>query len=118
MVFPAADRCQERETAAKKSGQPNHRSGRLYKISKDDSPFGPIKTSRHQKYSARPSAAISATWIKTWEGGFPHLRKIVRLPESGKGVYDTHFIPLHQDELLKEDGHRLLPYNILTSTEM
>jgi pyruvate carboxylase len=33
----------------------------------------------------------------------PYLRRIVRHPEFGKGVYDTHFLIKHQDELLKAD---------------
>jgi acetyl-CoA carboxylase biotin carboxylase subunit len=37
----------------------------------------------------------------------PYLRRIVRHPEFVKGVYDTHFLMNHQDELLKADpsGH-------------
>jgi acetyl/propionyl-CoA carboxylase alpha subunit len=33
----------------------------------------------------------------------PYLRRIVRHPEFARGVYDTHFLIKHQDELLMPD---------------
>ncbi|MBM3310887.1 MAG: acetyl-CoA carboxylase biotin carboxylase subunit [Candidatus Aminicenantes bacterium] len=55
---------------------------------------------------ARMSRALEEYVLTGVRTNISFLRKIVRHPEFQKGKYDTHFVPLHLEELLKEDGHR------------
>jgi len=55
---------------------------------------------------ARMQRALEEYVLTGVRTNIPFLRKIVRHPEFRKGAYDTHFIPRHQEELFKEDGHR------------
>jgi acetyl-CoA carboxylase biotin carboxylase subunit len=55
---------------------------------------------------ARMLRALEEYTLTGVRTNIPFLRKIVRHPEFRKGVYDTHFIPRHQEELLREDGGR------------
>jgi acetyl-CoA carboxylase biotin carboxylase subunit len=55
---------------------------------------------------ARMARALEEYVLTGVRTNISFLGKIVRHPEFRKGKYDTHFVPLHLAELLKEDGHR------------
>jgi hypothetical protein len=69
MIIPAADRIQEHKMAAKEAARPYHRSERPENRPKDARPLPSHEITRPQKYSARSSAAIRTTSVKTWAGG-------------------------------------------------
>ena len=55
---------------------------------------------------ARMQRALEEYTLTGVRTNIPFLRKIVRHPEFRKGIYDTHFIPRHQDALLGADDRR------------
>ena len=52
---------------------------------------------------ARMSRALEEYRLLGIRTNIPYLRRIVRHPEFVRGVYDTHFLIKHQDELLMPD---------------
>ena len=52
---------------------------------------------------ARMSRALEEYRLLGIRTNIPYLRRIVRHPEFARGVYDTHFLIKHQDELLMPD---------------